>query len=322
MCSIVDSIRTPMTAAGLVRMAGHAREVTAAIATALAADPSLLAELPGDLLESLTLDLHGAVDRASASATVATGRLERVSGSVRGKLIAGTYASTARFLERAAGMSPTEAKAVVARGRDLDTHSTRVADLWLAGDITGGAVRPLTLGVTDVLRRSSRTDTPVAREEALDLLVPLAREHDVRVVNRAVSQMRLAIDPDGTTEEALFAFEHQRLSIVEAGSMFRIQGWLTPEAAAATKTALEVAARQIATEAIGDVVHDVDCVATSSPADSCTCGAFDRARRAAGLGHEQLMALALGEVMTDKLDDAELGSHHRVAPHLTVVSDT
>jgi hypothetical protein len=34
------------------------------------------------------------------------------------------------------------------------------------------------------------------------------------------------------------------------------------------------------------------------------------------------MARALGEVMTGRLDDAELGSHHRVAPHLTVVVDT
>ena len=69
----------------------------------------------------------------------------------------------------------------MARGRDLDTHSTRVADAWLAGAIPGGAVRELTLGVTDVLRSSSRTDTPVARGEALDRLLPVARAGDVRL---------------------------------------------------------------------------------------------------------------------------------------------
>ena len=50
-------------------------------------------------------------------------------------------------------------------------------------------------------------------------------------VEATAAELKLRIDPDGTTEDALFAFENQSLSIVDAGSMFRIAGWLTPETA-------------------------------------------------------------------------------------------
>lgn len=218
-------------------------------------------------------------------------------------------------------MSAPQARATVGRGRDLDSHSTRVAHAWLAGSIPGGAVRDLTVGVTDVLRRSSRTDTPIARAEALDHLLPLAERGDTDRLHRAVTELRLRIDPDGTTEEALFAFENQSLSIVECGSMFRLSGWVTPEAAAATTTVLDVLGRQIVDEQLGEVAHDPGCESLAVHDEECSCGALARARRVAGLRQDQLRALALGEFMTDRLADAELGSHHRVAPHVTVVAD-
>lgn len=321
MCSIVDATPAPVTVPGFLRLVAHAREAAAAVAAALAADPALLAELSDEALGSAALALHAAVDSVSASATVVTGRLEREVGGVRGKLVAGRYPSTARFLEKEARLSPAAARTAVARGRDLDTHSTRVADAWLAGAIPGGAVRELTLGVTDVLRRSSRTDTPVARGEALDRLLPVAQAGDVRLLQREVAELKLRIDPDGTTEDALFAFENQSLSIVDAGSMFRIAGWLTPETAVATRTVLDAASRQIAQEQIGEVAHDPDCDVPLVPDATCSCGEIDRARRVAGLRHDQLMARALDEVMRGRLDDATLGSHHRVAPHITLVAD-
>lgn len=321
MTSTTDGTRAPMTVREFVRRAEALHADARALSSALADDPSLLAELPDELLESCTRDLHLAVDAASASATMVTGRLDRRVGSVRGKHIAGRYATTARFLEAETGMSRTQARAVVGRGRDLDTHSTRVADAWAAGLVRGGMIRDLTLGVTDVLRRSARVDTPVARDEALDHLLPLAAAGDQARLSCAVGEMRLRIDPEGTTEEALFAFENQQLSIVEAGSMFRVTGWLSPEAAVATRTVLDRLGRAIADQQLGDVTHDSDCEHLQSPDDECSCGAVDRARRAAGLRPEQLRALALGELMTDRLDDAELGSHHRVAPHVTVIAD-
>lgn len=322
MTSTTDGTRTPITVAGLARLVDQARTATRAVATALADDPTLLAEVPDELLETFTVALHQAADSSTAAATVVTGRLERQVGSVRGRLIAGRYASTTRFLQVEAGMSTAQARAIVARGRDLDTHSTRVADAWLAGLLPGGAVRALTVGVTDVLRRSTRTDTPIARGEAFDHLLPLAERGDPDRLNRAVTELRLRIDPEGTTEEAQFAFENQTLSIVEAGSMWRVSGWLSPEAAIATRTVLEAGARQIAEQQLAGVDHDPGCEQVADCTAACSCGATDRARRTAGLRQDHLRALALGEVMTAKLDDAALGSHHRVAPHVTVVVDT
>jgi hypothetical protein len=321
MSSTTEGTRAPITVHGLARLVEDLHDAARAVSGALAADPSLLAEVPDELLEAFTLALHSTADATAAAATVVNGRLERQIGSVRGKLIAGRYASTSRFLQGEAGMSAPQPRAAVARGRDLDTHSTRVADAWLAGAVPGGAVRDLTVGVTDVLRRSSRTDTPIARAEALDRLLPLAERGDTDRLHRAVQELRLRIDPDGTTEEALFAFESQTLSIAEAGSMFRVGGWLSPEAAAATALVLDTLGRQIADQQLGDVVHDPDCESLAVAAEQCSCDAEARARRAAGLRPDQLRALALGELMTDRLADAELGSHHRVAPHLTVIAE-
>ena len=322
MSSTTDGTRTPITVAGLARLVEELRLASRAVAGALASDPTLLAEVPDELLETFTLALHQAVDSATAAATVVTGRLERQVGSVRGKLIAGRYPTTAKFLQVEAGMTTTQARATVARGRDLDTHSTRVADAWLFGDIPGGTVRDLTVGVTDVLRRSTRTDTPVARGEALDILLPLARHGDPDRLHRAVGELRLRIDPEGTTDEALFAFENQTLSIVDAGTMWRITGWLSPEAAIATRTVLEAGARQITEQALAGIDHDADCEHAVDESEDCSCGATDRAKRSAGMRQDHLHARALSEFMTGTLDDATLGSHHRVAPHITVGVDT
>ncbi len=322
MTSTTDGTRAPITVHGLARLVEGLRASAREVADVLVADPALLAEVPDELLEALTLALHSAADTTTAVATVVTGRLERQVGSVRGKLIAGRYASTSRFLQVEAGMSTPQARATVARGRDLDTHSTRVADAWMARAVTGGAIRDLTVGVTDVLRRSTRTDTPIARAEALDHLLPIAERGDADLLHRAVGEMRLRIDPDGVTEDALFAFENQSLSIVDAGSMWRISGWITAETAAAAKTVLGAGARQIAEQQLAGIHHDPECDQLTDPGSDCSCGETDRARRKAGLRPDHLTALAFGEVMTHLMDDATLGSHHRVAPHLTVVVDT
>jgi hypothetical protein len=321
MCSTLDAIPAPVTVPGLARLVEHAVEAVRALADALVVDPTLLAEVPDELLETLTLQLHAARDASDAAATVVTGRLERVVGGVKGKLIAGTYASTSRFLEAEAGMAPGAARATVARGRDLCSHSTRVGDDWLAGRIKGGSIRALTLGVSDLLVRSSRSDTPLSRQEALDTLMPYAVAGDARRLELEVRELRLIHDPDGCAEEALFAFENQSLSIVENGALWRISGTLTPEVAAATLTVLDTAARSIATEQLGDLAHDPDCELALVPGSGCTCGELDRARRAAGLHPDQLRARALGEVMGDQLSRGELGTHHGVAPQLTIIAD-
>ena len=321
MCSIIDATPTPVTVPALAALVEHLHQAATAVPAALASDPTLLASVPDDVLEALALELHAAHDAVEAAATVVTGRVDQQIGSVQGLLIGGRFPSTRRWLESEAGLSPQAAKAMVGRGRDLVSHSTRVADAWLAGGIPGGAVRHLTIGVTDVIRRSKVKDTAAARTKALDTLLPIAKQRDVRKVGKAMGMAKQVIDQDGCTEDALHAFEQQHLSVLEQGGMVHISGTLPLDAGTAALTVLHQRARVIAAEQFADVVHDSDCDTSSQPDADCSCGAVDRARRASGTTLSHLVARAFGEVMRDLLDNGSVGSHHRVAPHITVVTD-
>jgi hypothetical protein len=326
MCSTLDATPAPVTVAALSRLVEHARDAARAVTDALAGDPTLLAAVPDELLEVYALQLHDALDASEAAATVVTGRVESEIGAIRGKLISGRYPSTAQFLEREAGVAPLAARARVARGRDLGSHSTAVADAWLTGEIPGGAVRDLTLGVTDVLRRSSRTDRRIARQEALDQLMPVARaSKDPRRVTSELARIRFEVDPDGSADEARKAFEDQTLSIVEVGSMSHLSAWLPHDAAAAVATVLERRAKVIAAEELGPIAHDDDCDLSGPHAadaeTACTCGEADRARRAGNQRQDNLRARALVETMQDLLDDGAIGTHHGVRPNVTVIVD-
>jgi hypothetical protein len=311
----------PTTVPALLRLGCQAQTAMRAFADALALDPTLLALLPDESLEALTLTMLSALDAAQSSSTVLAGRVDRFIGAVRGKLIAGMYASTTQFLVAEGGMSLPAARAMVAQGRALHRDYTAVADAWLAGRITSGAVKTLTSGVEEVLRRAQRSSTQVRRDTILADLMPIAEDRNLALLEAEVKGKIFEVDPDGCDEAALFAYETQNLSIVENGTMWRITGDLTPEAAAATKTVLEAAANQIAVEELGPLDHDDDCDQLLTPGGGCTCGEFDRARRAKGLQHGQLMARALAEHMHDQLDSGGLGSHHGVARHLTIVGD-
>jgi hypothetical protein len=311
----------PTTVPELLRLGSNSVVGLREFTSALVADPALLAQLPDETLEALTVMLLSALDAAQSSSTVLTGRVDRFIGSVRGKLIAGKYPSTTQFLVAEGGMSLAAARAMVAQGRALHRDYTQVADAWLAGRVTSGAIKALTSGVEEVLRRAQRSSTQVRRDTILADLMPHAEARNLALLEAEVKGKIFEVDPDGCDEAALFAFEHQSLSIVEHGSMWRITGDLTPEAAAATKTVLEAAANQIAVEELGDLDHDDDCDQLLTPGGGCTCGELDRARRAKGLTHQQLLARALGEHMHDQLDAGGLGSHHGVARHLTIVGD-
>lgn len=76
MTSTTDGTPAPVTVAGLARLVDDARRATRAVATALADDPALLAEVPDELLETFTVALHQAADSSTAAATVVTGRLD------------------------------------------------------------------------------------------------------------------------------------------------------------------------------------------------------------------------------------------------------
>ena len=60
---------------GFVRLVEHARAAAEAVRSALAADPSMLADLPDETLERLAISLHTGGDAYSAVATECIGSL-------------------------------------------------------------------------------------------------------------------------------------------------------------------------------------------------------------------------------------------------------
>ena len=315
-------------------------ELCAAVELATAVgDPAALdlGGVPVDLLATLSTRLLRAADRATAAATVTVGQVLTVAGPGTGTLIAGRYASGRRWLEQDAGLAPSTATAVIARAKDLREHSEPAKAAWLAGQVSGDSVRELTSGITGALKavKTTRAEKERLRAEAVDVLLPVAQEGTPAEVKRAVSRLRLlaesAFEEDAVDQAAVEAYDDQTLTCVQVGNLFRLEAFLTKPTAAAAMTVLDQYARRIA-DRDPDVTHAEACPLAAPPAPLepdatafqstrwCTCGAA-----AAGVvskdNWSHLLAVAFGEVMTSQLDDGRVGSHHGIAPHVTVTVD-
>jgi hypothetical protein len=317
MCSIVQQVgqTTRVTASSFSVLVAHALEVSETL-TAVLADPAFAGELggiPADALASLATSLHVASDRSAAAATVVTGQLQVATVSAAGRLVGGKYASIRRFLEVEAGLSEHAARAVVGRASDLRDDYASVADAWLAGEVSGDAVREMTLGIRRALRHVPLADRREARDLAVATVLPVARVGTVNDVKRVLARLHLILDPDGASQAAMDAYDDQALTCERVGAMSRITAWLTHEAAAAVMTVL--GAKVDAVLRMGETAAENTTPAGVDPESHA-------ARRAARQHRTHLLAVMLGETMTGLLDDARVGSHHGVAPHVTLTVDT
>jgi hypothetical protein len=201
MCSITEQA-SQVDAASFSVLVAHAVEVGETL-TAVLAEPAFAGELGGvhaDGLASLATALLAVSDRASAAAASVVGQLEVASASGAGRLVGGKYASTRRFLEVEAGLSEHAAKAVVGRARDLRDDYRVVADAWLAGEVSGDAVREMTLGIRRVLRHVPIADRSLARDVAVDTVLPVAKVGtitDLRRVRTASTWSSTPTPPSG-----------------------------------------------------------------------------------------------------------------------------
>jgi hypothetical protein len=359
MCSITPPAHGPVTAAALGAAIAHIDELVQAVAAALS-DPERfdLGGVPADVAAASATNLLRVADRVAANASVVVGQVTATHGPTTGTLIAGRYASPRRWLEVDAGLAPASAKAVLARARDLREHSEPVRAAWLAGDVSGDAVRELTSGVSGVLAglTTTREEKARLRGEALDVLMPLARVGTVADVKKAVHRLRLLADsryddPEraaARAQSAVESYDDQRLTCQQVGDHSILTAVLTHENAAAAMTVIDQYASRIA-DRDPDVTHDPNCpLATPDPttsastaasplpsapvsssttalvADSsrwCTCGASAAAGVVSKGNHPHLRAVAFAELMTGLLDDARVGSHHGIAPHVTLTVD-
>jgi hypothetical protein len=287
-------------------------EMAALVATATATAARMAELVTGGVLTAVpvqaatqwTEELLQAADRTTAVATVGVGTVARSTN-----LISGRYVSAARWVERASRTSGAQASATAALGRDITGDYVRVGAAWLEGEITRAAARELTVEVRQALKSAPSTRRGVERAAVLDALLPRARREPVVEIARAVRGLRFVLDPDGTTQTALDAFEEQTLSVAVTGPAAHISLWTTAETAAALLTVLD----QQVTAWFNDgdlppeepVDHDPD-TGEARPV---------RYRRG------RLLALAFGETMRGLLDRGMVGSHLGAAAHLSLTVD-
>ena len=302
--------------ADLAALVAHFVEVGEQI-TAKVADPAAaaaIAALPAASLAAFVATLSSAVGSGSAAMTVLTGHVDAATGRGTGRLVAGKYASTRRFLEVECGMSKQTASATVARARDLRGDYAVMERPWLEGTVSSDAVREITVGVRGAIKHSGLPyeERELARKAALETLIPLAEVGTVEDVRRAISHLKLITDPDGATQAAMDAFDDQSLTVEQVGSMSKLTAWLTHENAAALMTVL--------TQRVDGMRCDGE-LAEQERLDPSIDPETFTGRRITGEKHRHLLAVAFGEMVTGLLDDNTVGSHHGIAPHVTVTMD-
>jgi hypothetical protein len=247
--------------------------------------------------------MHKALDRGTAAVTVATGVVHS-----SGALTLDGFASTKAWLQGPCRKSETEARVLLASSSALRGDFAATAGAWLAGEVSGGAVREVTRSVTLAVKALPVAERPGRVVEAEEILLGVARTSPVADVTRVGKFLRFVTDPDGARQAQLDAYDEQHLSLTPAGAGFELRGYLAAETAAALTTALD--------GVVDGWYRDGSLTPEDQPGGSRV---LDDQRRRQRRPH--LLALALGHLATRVLDGGWLGSRHAVKPHVTVTVD-
>lgn len=251
----------------------------------------------------LTVALVKAADLVSAVALDGVGVVHS-----SGALPAG-HVSTSRWLQVATGMSGGSAGARLARSRALRDGYGRTRLAWLAGEISEDMVRTITIGVPAALRRVNVAESTAVTAAIEAQLVPFARDATIAAVRRKLDRLRVALDPDGTDERTLAAYDDQSLTLSPVGDGYEVRGYLSKESAAVLLTCLD------------RTVDGWYRTGSLTPEQAALAGddLVATGRRRMRRGH--LNALALAELCGRLLDAGGLGTRHQQRPHVTITVD-
>jgi hypothetical protein len=127
-----------------------------------------------------------------------------------------------------------------------------------------------------------------------------------------ISHLTLVTNPDGASQAAMDAFDDQSLSVEQVGSMVKLTAYLAPESAAAMTTVL--------TQLVDRRRREGDLAPEEQLPDGVDPESWE-GRRQVSRRYDHLMAVAFGEVFASLLDNNDVGSHHGIAPHVTLTVD-
>jgi len=268
-----------------------------------------LESLPCTALPDLVLQLRRAIEPATAVATLATGRIHAT-----GELPDG-HVSTSRWLQSQAGMSGADANAAIARGRDLTGDYTDTGRAWLTGTATGAQVRAITTGLERAVRALPPDATRECRAQGEALLLSATDIKTPDELTAIARRLRFGLDPDGSTQDAMDAFDDQQLTFTTVGDGVELRGYLTHEVAASIRTALE--------QVVSGWYRDGALPAQELfPAGSAPGDADDaRTARARRLRTPHLHALALAEICGTALESGAVGTKHGLTPRVALTVD-
>lgn len=298
----MSSTRTPVSAPCAV-VGGLCDDLDEVVARfrAEAAEGTVRAAV-GPALPEIAKRLWEAVDQLTAVAVEATGALHSSAG-----LRAEGYVSTKQWLLTELGMGEGDARGVLARTRAMTDECVLTWSAWNNGQITGAAAREISKGLTSVYR-GTRADVRAEMPDAEAVLVELAKTRSITILKAGIEQLRAVVDADGMTQSSLDAYDDQSLSIATVGSMASLRGYLSHESHALIATALDA------------IIDGWYADGTLTPEQQPT-GDASRDARARRSRRTHLQALALVELARRQVENALLGSHHGVRPHVTLTAD-
>jgi len=304
MCSISDSPLGAGSAAELVASAHvsitHlAKLVSEEVTNGFACDESAAALMREvELLSSLS-DL--------ANAVIAT-RLARIEAS--GAAVNEGWSSSTRWLQTTCGRSEREARASLGRARVLRESFRPTQLAWLAAEASGDAVREIVAQVGRAARSLPHEQREAGIAMAQDIVLPVAKVGTVADVNIVIDGLKLGIDPDGARQAEIDAYDDQFLTFTTVGAGVDVKGYLSHETAAMVQTVL------------GQIVDGWYRSGSLAPKDAGYEGETDaQKRRRQRLRRSHLSAVALENLAERALAGEFVGTHHGVAPHVTLTVD-
>jgi len=242
-----------------------------------------------------------------ANAVIAT-RLARIESS--GAAISEGWSSSTRWLQANCQRSEREARASLGRARVL-RESFRATQLaWLAGEASGDAVREITSEVGRAARALPHDQREAGIGMAEAIVLPVARVGTVADVRTVIDGLKLGIDPDGARQAQIDAYDDQFLTFTAVGAGVDVKGYLSHETAAMVQTVL------------GQIIDGWYRSGSLAPQDAPVEGETEaQTRRRHRLRRSHLSAVALENLAEQALGGAFVGSHHGVAPHITLTVD-